>query len=29
MISHHSARFSGHRHCGGRDVVVLVCRKTA
>ena len=24
-MSHHPAKFSGHRHSGGGDVMVLVC----
>ena len=25
MVSHHLAKFGGHRHCGSGDLVVLVC----
>ena len=24
MVSHHSAKFGGHRHCGSRDIMLLV-----
>ena len=26
MLSHHHARFSGYRHCGGGYIMVLVCQ---
>ena len=25
MVSHIDAKFGGHRHCGSRDITVLVC----
>ena len=25
MLSHRPAKFSGHRHCGSADIMVLVC----
>ena len=25
MLSYHPAKFSGHRHCGSGDIIVLVC----
>ena len=26
MVSHYPANFTGHKHCGNDDVVVLVCK---
>ena len=28
MVSHHSAKFRGHEHCGSGVVMVLVCHVT-
>ena len=25
MLSHHPVKFTGYRHCGSRDLIVLVC----
>ena len=25
MVSHHPAKFSGQRHCGSEDIMILVC----
>ena len=25
MVSHHSAKFSGHRHCSSGNIMILVC----
>ena len=25
MLSHDLANFGGHRHCGSRDIILLVC----
>ena len=25
MVNHHSAKFSGFRHCGSKDIMVLFC----
>ena len=25
MVSQHSAKFGGYRHCGSDDIIILVC----
>ena len=27
MVSHHSAKFGGHRHCGSGDIMFLVAKE--
>lgn len=28
MVSHLASKFSGHRHCGNRDILALKCQVT-